>query len=306
MQKTDFPIELVIGEDCSTDGTRDIVFSYARKYPEIIRTVTSDSNVGMVANARRTAMACKGEYVAICEGDDYWIDPLKLQKQYDAAREYDAVLVAHDSIFLRYKGSKFDGASVRQASEHSGFLSAEDIIFKSASLHTSSLFFRTDLMATRSRWLVDGPVDDNVVKLHALGNGKIYYINEIMSVRQKGMSGSWSEMRAIREATEEAYGADYERNHLAMLMQFDVYTERKYASLIHRRICDRLERYLERKRDLDLLETPGMDKAAARALVRIAPLLPGRMKRPAIRRLVEHAWESSTLREQLGNIVDPS
>jgi len=306
MQKTDFPIELVIGEDCSTDGTRDIVFSYARKYPELIRTVTSDSNVGMAANARRTAMACKGEYVAICEGDDYWIDPLKLQKQYDAAREYDAVLVAHDSIFVFYKGSRVDGASVRQASEQSGFLSAEDIIFMSGSLHTSSLFFRTDLMATLSRWISDALGDDYVIKLHALGNGKIYYIHEIMSVRQKGFSGSWSEMRAIRESTEEAYGADFERNHLEVLMRFDAYTEHRHASLIHRRVCYRLERYLETKRDLDLLETRDLEKTAVRVLARVASILPGRLRRSAVRRLVEHAWESSTLKEQLGNIASPS
>lgn len=83
MQKTDFEYEIVIGEDCSTDGTREIVFEYASKYPEIIRVVTSDTNVGMVENAHRTKLAIRGKYTAICEGDDYWIDPYKLKKQVD-------------------------------------------------------------------------------------------------------------------------------------------------------------------------------------------------------------------------------
>ncbi len=82
-QKTNFPIELVIGEDCSTDGTREIVSEYQKKYPDIIRVVTSDKNVGMRKNAHRTMQASSGKYIAFCEGDDYWHRPDKLQKQLD-------------------------------------------------------------------------------------------------------------------------------------------------------------------------------------------------------------------------------
>lgn len=82
-QKTIFPFELVIGEDCSTDGTREIVFDYKKKYPQIIVVVTSDKNVGSSGNSYRTLKACRGKYVAICEGDDYWHFPYKIQKQVD-------------------------------------------------------------------------------------------------------------------------------------------------------------------------------------------------------------------------------
>lgn len=81
MQKTTFPVEYVIGEDCSTDGTREIVFGYAKKYPGKIRVVTADRNVGLKANAERCRNVLRGKFVALCEGDDYWTDPLKLQKQ---------------------------------------------------------------------------------------------------------------------------------------------------------------------------------------------------------------------------------
>lgn len=83
MQKTDFPFEFIIGEDYSSDGTREIVFEYAKKYPDIIRVITADYNVGSKANGRRCINAARGKYMAICEGDDYWTDPLKLQKQVD-------------------------------------------------------------------------------------------------------------------------------------------------------------------------------------------------------------------------------
>jgi glycosyltransferase involved in cell wall biosynthesis len=83
MQKTNFSFELVIGEDCSTDGTREIVFDYAKSYPGIIKVITSDKNVGMYKNSFRTTQACQGKYVAYCEGDDYWQRDDKLQIQAD-------------------------------------------------------------------------------------------------------------------------------------------------------------------------------------------------------------------------------
>jgi Glycosyl transferase family 2 len=80
-QKTDFRFEVIVGEDCSTDGTRQIVLDYQRRYPEIVRVLTSEKNVGMHANVLRTQHACRGEFLAFCEGDDLWHDPAKLQTQ---------------------------------------------------------------------------------------------------------------------------------------------------------------------------------------------------------------------------------
>lgn len=82
-QKTNFPFEIVVGEDCSTDGTREIVFEYQKKYPDVIRVITSEKNIGANENCKRTFGACRGKYVADCEGDDYWHNPNKLQKQVD-------------------------------------------------------------------------------------------------------------------------------------------------------------------------------------------------------------------------------
>lgn len=81
MQKTNFPFELVIGEDCSTDGTREIVLDYQKRYSNIIRIITSEKNVGAKRNSLRAIKACRGKYIAFCEGDDYWHHPNKLQKQ---------------------------------------------------------------------------------------------------------------------------------------------------------------------------------------------------------------------------------
>ena len=83
-QQTPFRYEIVVGEDCSTDRTREIVVSYQQRYPDLIRIITSDDNVGMVRNFVRTSRACTGTFLAFCEGDDYWHrqDKLRMQVQY--------------------------------------------------------------------------------------------------------------------------------------------------------------------------------------------------------------------------------
>jgi glycosyltransferase involved in cell wall biosynthesis len=100
-QETDFPFEIVIGEDFSTDGTREIVFGYADRYPEKIRVITADMNVGIKANGQRLRKACRGKYIALLEGDDHWCDPGKLQKQVDFLEANpDYALCYHDFTML--------------------------------------------------------------------------------------------------------------------------------------------------------------------------------------------------------------
>jgi len=82
-QKTNFIYELIIGEDNSTDNTRQICLDYENKYPGTINLILNDQNIGLIRNYNMTLQECKGKYVAYCDGDDYWSDPLKLQKQVD-------------------------------------------------------------------------------------------------------------------------------------------------------------------------------------------------------------------------------
>ena len=104
-QRVNFPIELVIGEDCSTDGTREIVLEYQKKYPDIIRIITSDKNVGARKNGSRTTKACRGKYVAFCEGDDYWQHPDKLQKQADYLENHPECGLVYSSYDVYHVGA---------------------------------------------------------------------------------------------------------------------------------------------------------------------------------------------------------
>jgi glycosyltransferase involved in cell wall biosynthesis len=102
MQQTDFPIELFIGEDCSTDRTRDIVVKYQERFPDKIRVFLSTQNLGRYTssgrlNFTRNLKACRGKYIALLDGDDFWGDPLKLQKQIEFLETHpEYVLCFHD------------------------------------------------------------------------------------------------------------------------------------------------------------------------------------------------------------------
>ncbi len=104
-QETDFPFELVIGEDCSTDGTREIVLEYQKKYPDIIRVIASEHNVGASKKGMRTEKACRGKYIAYCEGDDYWHHLQKLQKQVDFLETHSEVGLVHSECNFHYEES---------------------------------------------------------------------------------------------------------------------------------------------------------------------------------------------------------
>ena len=176
----------MIGEDCSTDGTRAIVLDYAQKYPEIIQVVTSEHNVGEVENSIQTYSACQSEFIAFCEGDDYWIDPLKLQKQYEAIVKYEAVLVTHSTLMVFYQDGKIaHEPKMRRAKDESGFLDLEDIIFHRTPFHTSSIFLRNEIIKQLPDWYYLMPVGDYPLKVIAACMGKIYYIDEIMSYTKK-------------------------------------------------------------------------------------------------------------------------
>jgi glycosyltransferase involved in cell wall biosynthesis len=147
MQDTDFPFELVIGEDCSTDGTREIVLDYALRYSNIIRVVTSDSNVGMVKNNARTRNVCRGKYIAWCEGDDYWNNKKKLQKQIGYLETHpDCGLVFSDYDYLKSAA----GLNIVQYRQYSGYViqspNINDIIAGKAGVLTCTVVSRKEIV----------------------------------------------------------------------------------------------------------------------------------------------------------------
>lgn len=125
MQKTNFDYNIVIGEDCSTDNTRKIVLEYAEKYPGKFKFLIHEQNIGAVANQIATLNACTGKYIAICEGDDYWTDSYKLQKQVDFLESYPNYAIVHTNkaVLLNNKLHADNSLQIK-----SGFI-FEDLMF---------------------------------------------------------------------------------------------------------------------------------------------------------------------------------
>ena len=140
MQQTDFAVELVIGEDCSTDGTRAIVRRYGERHPERIRLLLPERNLGADANLAAVLKACRGQYVALLEGDDYWTDPTKLQKQVDFLEEHpDYVLCHHDAVIVDENGALIKNSKLPPDSRRD--FSGEELI-KGALILTLTACFR--------------------------------------------------------------------------------------------------------------------------------------------------------------------
>lgn len=94
-QVCDFPFELIIAEDCSSDRTLEIALDYQRRYPQIIRVLTGSKNVGMIANSERRMSTMRGKFMATCEGDDYWNHPRKLQMQVNLMNKNPGMACCH-------------------------------------------------------------------------------------------------------------------------------------------------------------------------------------------------------------------
>ena len=197
MQKTNFTYEILIGEDCSTDQTKQIVEEYVEKYPNLIRMITSEQNVGARLNSQRLIEASKGKYIAECEGDDYWIDPYKLQKQVDYMESNEDctfcfhnanIIKANKKIEQQSKSMLLSQRKDRFGEEKENFSAGELAVL--GFIPTASFFYPRRLMVSPPEWYFTAIVGDNSIKLLTTSHGYAHYIDEIMSVYRVNVKNS--------------------------------------------------------------------------------------------------------------------
>ena len=99
-QKTDFPFEIVVGEDCSKDGTREILADYAQRFPDIIRPIYNEHNLGILGNYVATLRQCRGKYISACAGDDFWNDEEKLRLQVDIMEKNAEIGLVYTDVYV--------------------------------------------------------------------------------------------------------------------------------------------------------------------------------------------------------------
>lgn len=188
MQRTNFPVELIIGEDLSTDATHDICRRYAAKYPDKIKLLLNESNLGLGPNYVRTYGECTGKYVAICDGDDYWTDPLKLQKQVDFLEDqsdFEIVFTNNKNIYPSGKKEirKIEGIPVES--------SFRELVLENYITSVTALFRRQALSARMEDLIRELPYGDWPTYLWMTRDGgKIYFMSEVTAVYRKDFGTS--------------------------------------------------------------------------------------------------------------------
>lgn len=196
-QKTNFDYQLVIGEDQSTDSTRVICERFAAENPLKVKLLPSlGQNIGLIKNYVRTIKECDGKYIAICDGDDYWIDEFKLQKQCDFLENNPDFFIVYSRVKLLFNdGSQREWFPLMKKKD----TQFEDLIFANHIPSVSSMFKNIqDNTNELPSWILKYPFGDWQTYLWTIKNGgKIHLLNEVTAVYRKD-SGISSELKRIK------------------------------------------------------------------------------------------------------------
>jgi glycosyltransferase involved in cell wall biosynthesis len=198
-QKVNFDYEIVIGEDCCTDGTRAVILDFQRRYPERIVPILRERNIGGHRNIESVLAACRGRYVALLEGDDYWTSMDKLQKQVDFLDTHpDRAMCCHRVRFLNEIGSSEVGVHPLLAA---GPYTIEDLL-KWNFVVTCSTVVRRDLIRPLPFSLSKVKAGDWARYALVARHGKIELMDEIMATYRLHPEGMWSSMSRATQAKE--------------------------------------------------------------------------------------------------------
>lgn len=224
-QKTDFNFELIIGEDCSSDNTLTIARQQQCSNPNIIRIITANTNVGAIQNFVRILEASRGEFIALCEGDDFWISHHKLQKQVDALEMQSNIDICFHKSATLENGQMNDSAYIYE----SRIYKLEELVL--ADFHfmqTNTLMFRKCTMDSVFLTFMKetSSVGDFFIRFYSGINGAIC-IDEQMGCYRVLSSGSWSSQLSNSESLKKHFVS-----YLKDLDGFDEILSLKYTSLL--------------------------------------------------------------------------
>jgi glycosyltransferase involved in cell wall biosynthesis len=202
-QKVNFDCEIVIGEDCSTDGTRAIVADFARRNPDRIRPILREQNVGGLRNIESTLDACRGQYVAILEGDDYWTCEKKLQRQVDFLDAHpDCAICCHRVLFLDEScAEKPDSRSGVHPRRPPGTYTLEDLL-EDNFIATCSTVLRRELMVQLPPTFLALKLGDWPRNALAARHGNIQLMDENMATYRLHPTSVWSSLPLSRQFHE--------------------------------------------------------------------------------------------------------
>lgn len=222
MQNTKFPFELVIADDASNDKTRGILKMFKKKYPDRIRLILREKNIGMGRNFLDAILSCKGDYLAILEGDDFWVSGKKLETQAGFLEKYHdyALCFCRTQAFFQ-KPLKGKSYFIPDKSVPVNALGVEELL-KHNFIATCSVMYRKKVLRNIPDWFLSQGLFDWSLHLLYAGEGKIGYIDQCMS-KYRIHKGSYFSSKPV---------LDNYRHILRLYTQFNAYFQGKYSGLI--------------------------------------------------------------------------
>jgi len=194
VQSTQFPFEIIVHDDASTDKTLSILYKYKNIYPELINLIVQDEN--QYSQGKKIARdfvwsEAKGDYIALCEGDDYWVCKQKLQKQFNALESNKTIdLCFHDHFNLDTSGKITPSLIHSNRKNHT--LEVKEILMADGSfMSTASLMIRTKSLLNMPEWFSSTPVSDFFIQVVCSLKGALY-LPERMSVYRAFAPNSWT------------------------------------------------------------------------------------------------------------------
>lgn len=189
MQKTSFDFEIIIADDCSSDGTTEIVKKYAEKYPKTIHTIIQEKNIGPAKNYLILLRAATAKYIAYLEGDDYWTDDTKLEQQISFLEANIDYSLCFHSIYTLFNGKLKkssivdipDTSDINYLLSHPGYISSLSVVYRNSSQ-----------LVTLLEKMIDSPFGDFITYIAVTQQGLIKFIPKRMGVYRKHSAGTWS------------------------------------------------------------------------------------------------------------------
>ena len=191
MQKGNFELELILGDDDSQDGTRRILEEYHNKYPKTVHLLPKAKNMGVTKNLKRCFKEVNGDYVAVCEGDDYWTDPSKLQKQANFLDDRPDCIMCFNSILMSYEG-KEEKNYIFQENLTKNTFTTHDLILDNFIGNFSCCMYRTNIVKKLPDTLYDIFIVDWMFNIACSEYGNIGFLNDNMTVYRIHDNGLWS------------------------------------------------------------------------------------------------------------------
>jgi len=240
-QKGDFKMEIILGDDCSTDSTGQILEEYQKKHPEIIKKLQNEKNLGVTKNLKRSLDACTGDYIAICEGDDYWTSDEKVQRQIQLLKNHPEYSMCFSAVTLYYEQEGKYTPHNDQAKFSRDELTIEDLIAVNYIGNFSCCMYRASGVRRLPESLFDIYTVDWMFNMACSEAGKIGFIREPLSVYRLHTGGAWT-----GKSNSDQF-SDLVKN----IKDYDQYFQYRYHDLFEKKLATLAEQFAPRNSETE-------------------------------------------------------